>query len=161
MHSKYSVLAATSAAILLGACAESTSSPDPLAPPSSVDATRSQEFNSRHIFHTKDFYSRSNALRPNGSGIYYHGGPLIVNPVATNVVAVYWGVGAMYDNGPASGIGDGSQDASLIGTFLRNLGGSAYFGINTTYYNGSNLHVLNTVNYTGFWVTGSTPGATG
>ena len=82
-----------------------------------------------------------------------------MNPAATNVVAVYWGVGAMYDSGPTSGSGAGSQDASLIGTFLRNLGGSPYFGINSTYYNGSNAYVLNVVNYTGYWVTGTTPPA--
>jgi len=160
LHKKYSVFAASLAAFLLAACAESTSSPDPLAPPSSVDATRSSEFNSRHVFHTKDFYSPSNKAKPSANtGIYYHGGPLIVNPAATNVVAVYWGVGAMYASGPATGSGAGSQDGSLIGTFLSNLGGSPYFGINTTYYNGANAHVLNVVNYTGYWVTGTTPPA--
>jgi hypothetical protein len=61
----------------------------------------------------------------------------------------------MYANAPASGSGAGTGDGSLIGTFLRNLGGSPYFGINATYYNGSNQYVVNAVEYTSYWATGS------
>jgi len=157
VHRSYSTLAAAAAVLALGACVDSNIATDPIAPPNSVSATRSQEFNSRHIFHTKDFYSPSNAARPsNNTGIYYHGGPLIVNPSVTNVVAIYWGNGgSMYSNGPASGAGPGTGDGSLIGYFLSNLGGSPYFGINATYYNGSNAHVINAVNYTSYWATGT------
>jgi len=43
----------------------------------------------------------------------------------------------------------------LIGSFLRSLGGSPYFNINTTYTNGSGAKVLNQVQYTGYWATGT------
>jgi len=154
VHRRYSALAAFAAALALGACAESKN-PTGLSAPDDVAAAKVQEFNGRHIFHTKDFYSPSNSLRPsNNTGIFYHGGPLIVTPGVTNVVTIYWGnSGSMYANAPASGSGAGSSDGSLIGTFLRNLGGSPYFGINATYYNGSNAHVVNAVNYVGYWAT--------
>jgi hypothetical protein len=47
-----------------------------------------------------------------------------------------------------------------VGHFLRNLGGSPYFNINTTYYDGNNASVVNSVAYTGFWADNSSPGAT-
>jgi hypothetical protein len=85
-----------------------------------------------------------------GTGIFYHGGPLLT--AATNVNAIYWAAAPVYNGGPAAGsTGTGSADGSLIGAFLRGLGGSAYFGINTTYYNASNTHVSNVVNYTHYW----------
>lgn len=157
MHRRYTTLAASFAAFALAACADSNSPTDVVAPVSSSSDVKSQEFNGRHIFHTRDFYAKSNAARPNSNtGIFYHGGPLIVTPSVTNVVAIYWGTsGSMYSGGPASGTGAGSGDGSLIGTFLRSLGGSPYFGINTTYYNGSNVHVVNSVNYTSYWATAS------
>jgi Phosphate-induced protein 1 conserved region len=149
----------TSAAVLaLAACADSNTAPHPLAAPTSVAAMKSPELNSRHIFHTKSFYAKSNASRPSRStGIFYHGGPLIVTPNVTHVIAIYWGNGPMYTNGPVSGAGPGSTDNSLIGFFLSSLGGSPYFGINTTYYNGAGAHVVNTVSYTSFWATGTSP----
>jgi len=76
---------------------------------------------------------------------------------ATNVVAVYWSTGAIYNGGPVNTKGSGSQDGSLVGYFLRNLGGSSYFNINTTYTDGSGTPINNTVNYTGFWATGTAP----
>jgi hypothetical protein len=157
VHRRYSTLAASAAVLALGACVDSNSATDAVAPPNSVSASRSQEFNSRHIFHTKDFYSPSNPNKPrSNTGIYYHGGPLIVNPSVTNVVAIYWGnSGPMYESGPASGAGAGSGDGSLIGYFLSNLGGSPYFDINATYYNGSNAFVINAVNYANYWATGT------
>lgn len=157
MHRRYSSLAATLAALALAACADSHTPTDAIAPAAGTGDVRSQEINSRHIFHTKDFYSPSNKARPSSNtGIYYHGGPLIVNPSVTSVVAIYWGnSGSMYASAPASGAGPGSGDGSLIGFFLGNLGGSPYFGINSTYYNGSNAYVINSVNYAGYWATGS------
>src|SRR6202043_3644447 len=83
-------------------------------------------------------------------GIYYHGGPLLTS--ATNVVAIYWAKSPVYNGGPAAGsAGPGSGDGSLVGSFLAHLGGSRYFNINTTYYNGSGTHVANRVNYTHYW----------
>jgi hypothetical protein len=99
VHRRYSTITAAAAVLALGACVDSNVATDAVAPPNSVSASRSQEFNSRHIFHTKDFYSPSNAARPrSNTGIYYHGGPLIVNPSVTNVVAIYWGNSAYVIN---------------------------------------------------------------
>ncbi|MDQ6736852.1 MAG: hypothetical protein M3Z30_04035, partial [Gemmatimonadota bacterium] len=146
MNRKYAALAASVAALTLGACADSTS---PNAATPGASAVQNVQFNStRHIFHTKQFYAKSNPARPSGStGISYHGGPLIVNPSVTKVVAIYWSTSQIYASAPTNSHGTGSGDGSLIGSFLRNLGGSKYFNINTTYYNGSTAHVLNSVTY--------------
>jgi hypothetical protein len=84
------------------------------------------------------------------TGIYYHGGPVLT--AATNVASVYWAGSTIYNGGPAAGTnGAGSGDGSLIGLFLSGLGGSPYFGINTTYTDGSGTPVNNIVNYTQYW----------
>jgi hypothetical protein len=106
------------------------------------------------------------AARPGGgggkrgsTGILYHGGPIFYQ---TNVVAVYWADSPIYNGGPAPGTtGTGAQDGSLIGYFLRNLGGSPYFNINTTYFDGTGAHVQNVVNYTGFWAANTNVPASG
>jgi len=85
-----------------------------------------------------------------GTGIEYHGGPVL--GAATNVVAIYWASSPIYTGGPAAGTtGSGASDGSLIGHFLRNLGGSSYFNINTTYTDGAGVKIANVVNYNGFW----------
>src|SRR2546427_6665913 len=38
-------------------------------------------------------------------------------------------------------------------TLFRSLGGSPYFNINTTYFDGSNTHINNVVNYTQYWAS--------
>jgi hypothetical protein len=97
-----------------------------------------------------------------GTGIFYHGGPTIQ---ATTVAAIYWGSGpttsgAIYSSGPTpSTSGSGSQDVSLVGYFLNHLGGSDYFNINTTYYDGTGAYVTNTLGYTAFWADPSAPGS--
>lgn len=85
------------------------------------------------------------------NGIYYHGGPIIPSE---HVVAIYWAGSTIYNGGPAANTsGNGSQDGSLVGYFLSNLGGSPYYNINTTYYDGSGVYVANNLSYTGFWAT--------
>jgi len=140
-------------ALALGACTETQPTSPELSP---TDATMSQaqEFNGKHVFHIKDFYAKTNSSRPNSTGITYHGGTVIAGPAVTKVVSIYWSTGTIYA-GQATGTGSGASDPTLIGSFLRNLGGSPYFNINTTYYNASNAKVLNQVQYTGFWSTGS------
>jgi hypothetical protein len=95
------------------------------------------------------------------TGIFYHGGPIIQS---INVAAIYWGTSAIYQGGPTPGTtgtgGSGGGDGSLVGFFLRNLGGSSYYNINTTYYDGNGNKVQNAMSYTGFWADGSNPGAT-
>src|SRR5437016_894458 len=96
--------------------------------------------------------------RKSNTGIFYHGGPVVY---LTNVVAIYWSAGTIYNGGPAPGAtGPGSSDGSLVGFFLRNLGGSPYFNINTTYFDGTGTHVQNSVSYTQFWADGNGPSGT-
>jgi hypothetical protein len=71
-----------------------------------------------------------------GNGISYHGGPLMLG--ATNVYYIWYG--------------DWSGDTavqSILLDFASSIGGSAWFNINTTYYNGSGLRVSNAVHYGG------------
>jgi len=92
--------------------------------------------------------------------IYNHGGPVL--RTATNVVAVYWGSSTIYPGGPAAGTtGTKGQDGSLIGFFLRTLGGSPYFNINTSYTDASGAHIQNVVNYNGFWANNTNVPASG
>jgi hypothetical protein len=90
-------------------------------------------------------------VRAQAGPILYHGGPIL--PI-TKVAAIYWASNRIYTGGPSPGTtGTGSADGSLIGEFLRSLGGSRYFNINTTYYDQvSGGHVVqNVVTYTQFW----------
>ena len=75
------------------------------------------------------------------NGINYHGGPVMLG--TTNVYYIWYG-------------NWGSNTATTILTDLAsNIGGSPYFNINTTYYDANGARVLNAVQYTSFWSTGS------
>jgi hypothetical protein len=75
------------------------------------------------------------------NGITYHGGPVILG--TTHIYYIWYG-------------NWGSNTANTILTNLaQNIGGSPYFNINTTYYNGSNVHVSNSVSYGGSTNTGT------
>ncbi|MEA3247931.1 MAG: hypothetical protein U9Q74_17420 [Gemmatimonadota bacterium] len=132
----------------LGA-ASASASPD--APGLDVAATHILELR------TANNGAKSGAGGGGGTGIFYHGGPVL--QAATKVVAVYWAAAPIYAGGPSAGTsGSGTADGSLIGHFLRNLGGSPYFNINTTYTDGSGAAIKNVVTYTGFWAnSGSVP----
>jgi hypothetical protein len=70
-----------------------------------------------------------------GNGINYNGGPLLVgNP---NVYVIWYGNWS------------GNSAVNLLTSLLSNLGGSPYYNINTTYYNGSNVHLSNSIHYAG------------
>jgi hypothetical protein len=116
-----------------------------------------------HVMHTRPVQleaSKNAGSGGSGTGIYYHGGPVL--QAATNVASVYWASSPIYVNGPAAGsTGTGTGDGSLVGTFLRGLGGSAYFNINTTYTNGAGVHIANVVNYTQFWANNTSVPASG
>jgi hypothetical protein len=73
-----------------------------------------------------------------GNGIDYHGGPLILG--TTNVYYIWYGNWS------------GNSATTILTDFAGSIGGSPYFNINTTYYNGSNTHVSNSV----FYVTSTT-----
>jgi hypothetical protein len=99
------------------------------------------------------------AARNSGTGIFYHGGPVLLT---TNVATIYWAGSTIYTGGPAAGTnGSGASDGSLIGTFLRGLTGSAYFNINTAYTNSAGTHINNVVNYTQFYANNTSVPAAG
>lgn len=70
-----------------------------------------------------------------GNGINYHGGPIMLG---TPKVYLIW-----YGNWTGSGT------PGIITDLVSNIGGSSYFNINTTYYNGSNVHISNAINHAG------------
>lgn len=75
--------------------------------------------------------------RTGSNGISYHGGPVMTQ--GPNVYYIWYGNWSVSD-----------PNANGILTNLASyIGGSPYFNINTTYYNGSGTHILNSVRYSG------------
>ncbi len=77
------------------------------------------------------------------NGIQYHGGPLLTS--GPDVHYIYYGSWSQ-------------NDQSILNNFAQSDGGSPYFAINTTYYNGQSIHVLNHVTFSGAVNTGETLG---
>jgi hypothetical protein len=75
--------------------------------------------------------------KPTGgnNGIFYNGGPVMLG---TTTVYYIW-----YGNW------SGNSATTILTDLANHIGGSPYFNINTTYYNGSNQHVSNSVVYGG------------
>ena len=97
------------------------------------------------------------APKARGTGIQYHGGPILVTP---KVAAIYWGTSRIYANGPTPGTkGAGSGDGSLVGFFLGHFAPSPYFNINNTYTNSGGQRVANGVTYTQYWADNAAPGS--
>ena len=71
----------------------------------------------------------------NNNGIFYHGGSVILG--TTNVYYIWYGNWS------------GNTATSILTNLAQSIGGSAYFNINTTYYNSSNTHITNAVRYGG------------
>jgi hypothetical protein len=69
------------------------------------------------------------------NGIFYHGGPVILGTV--NAYYIWYGNWS------------GNTAQAILENLAGSIGGSAYFNINTTYYNGSNVHVSNSVRFSG------------
>ena len=148
------------AAFTLAGCSDTAGGPArSLSPDGSSLDKAPPEFaddNGKKFFRPKD-YNDKNAdngarVRPNGggTGISYHGGSVLQS--GTKVAAIYWASSPIYTNGPTPGTaGAGSADGSLIGHFLRNLGGSPYFKINSTYTDGSGRAISSAVSYTQYW----------
>jgi hypothetical protein len=67
--------------------------------------------------------------------ITYHGGPVMLG--TTKVYYIWYGNWA------------GNSAVTILTDLAQNIGGSAYFNINSTYYNGSGTHVSNSVSYGG------------
>lgn len=163
-------------AVVLAACAESPSAPQQAAQQSQAPTAQQPLFTAAnpvfgslfaapgahvHILPTRGAFETvlsgpafarggGGGSRPSrGTGISYHGGPVVLSPT---IAAIYWYNGALYAGGPAAGTaGAGSADGSLVGLFLRSLGGTGYWNINNTYYNGSGQHVPNSLAYSQYW----------
>ena len=87
----------------------------------------------------------SNKNTPNGNakpgggaqtnGIVYHGGPVMLGTV--NVYYIWYGNWS------------GNSAVTILTDLAQNIGGSPYYNINTTYYDGNNNHVANSIHYAG------------
>jgi hypothetical protein len=152
---------AAASALILAACSDTaTTSPSksisPGSPSLDQESNEMIDATGRHLFRTKPWFANQaangNGHKPGGSttGISYHGGSVLQS--GTKVVAVYWASAPIYNGGPAAGTtGTGSDDGSLVGTFLRALGGSSYYNINSTYWDSGLRNIVNSVTYTGYW----------
>ena len=160
-------LALGAGVLVVAGCSEPLTPNNADVPPTASFSEFASPGSHAHVMPTRANYFASQA-RPGGgggggTGIFYHGGPVVLSP---NVVAIYWASSTIYNGGPApDNVGTGAQDGSIVGSFLRSIGGSPYWNINSTYTNGSGAHVQNALTYVGFWATshnapvaGSAPG---
>ena len=76
-----------------------------------------------------------NAKPQGNNGIFYHGGPLILG--TTNTYYIWYGNWS------------GNSAITILSNLAGNIGGSPYFNINTTYFDGSNAKVNNSVHFGG------------
>jgi hypothetical protein len=74
------------------------------------------------------------------NGINYHGGPVMLN----TVTMYYIWYGSWTNASPA---------IAILENLAQHIGGSGYYNINTTYYNGSNQHVSNSIAFGGSMLT--------
>ncbi|AHG93749.1 phosphate-responsive 1 family protein (plasmid) [Gemmatirosa kalamazoonensis] len=157
-------------AVAAAACSDPSTAPTDAsgrlspAAPSAQGAPSPDVVPDRHIHPPHGPWSNAgNALyigTPINGRIFYRGGPVL--QAGTNVVAVYWANSTIYVGGPTPGTrGTGAQDGSLMGLFLRSIGGSPYFNINTSYTDASGAKIKNVVNYTGFWANNNSVPANG
>jgi hypothetical protein len=72
--------------------------------------------------------------KPSGNnGILYHGGPLMLG--TTNVYYIWYGNWS------------GNSAVTILSDLMQNMGGSPIYNTNTSYYNGSNVRVSNSVSF--------------
>lgn len=102
--------------------------------------------------------ARDGVAGPNPANILYWNGAVIRD---MKHVAIYYSGDRIYTNGPRPGsAGAASRDGSLVGYFLRNIGGSPYWNINSTYFQnqgGNTEYINNAMTYTGYWAPNSGP----
>jgi len=97
------------------------------------------------IHETKTSSNASNQAATNQT-IVYHGGPVMTG--TTNIYYIWYGNW------------NGNDATTILTDFAKAVGGSAYFNINTTYYNASNIHVSNSVHYAGSTTDANSQGTT-
>ena len=81
-------------------------------------------------------FGKLKANRPgSGSGISYHGGPLMLNGLngGVNVYVIWYGNWS------------GNSAVTILTDLLQSEGGSPYYNINTTYFDRSGTHVSNAI----------------
>jgi hypothetical protein len=86
----------------------------------------------RHASQATDVEARA---RPAGPGISYHGGPVMLGTVTAYYI---W-----YGNW------DNNDAVPILTDLISNIGGSPYYNINTTYHDGSNHSISNSVSFGG------------
>lgn len=74
--------------------------------------------------------------KPKSNGIDYHGGP-VMNSGQINMYYIWYGNWS------------GNSATTILTDFANNIGGSPYFNINSTYYDGAGVRVPNSVHYAG------------
>lgn len=77
---------------------------------------------------------QASRARTKTNGISYHGGPVMT--ATKNIYYIWYGSWS-------------SGDQSILTNLVQNEGGSPYFNINTTYHDGSNTPVSNSIAYQG------------
>jgi hypothetical protein len=90
--------------------------------------------------HNQNAHPDGQAGKPvKGNGITYHGGP-VMGVVGSTPVSAYY---IWYGNWA------GNSAVTILTDLAQNIGGSPYYNINSTYYNGSNAHIVNSITYGG------------
>jgi len=115
------------AAALIGGCVADEAT-------DAVQQDSQSELKPKHEYHVRG-EAKHHGGGGGGNGISYHGGPVITG--TTNVYYIWYGNWS------------GNSASSILTNLAQGIGGSSYFNINTTYYNGSNVHVTNAVHYAG------------
>ncbi|HXS96146.1 MAG TPA: hypothetical protein VN736_16190 [Candidatus Limnocylindrales bacterium] len=87
-----------------------------------------------------------NSTSSTQNGIYYHGGPVMLNGV--NMYYIWYGNWS------------GNTATTILSDLAKSIGGSPWFNINTTYFNSSNQKVANVVTYTSDSYNSTTVGYT-
>lgn len=93
--------------------------------------------------------------------VMFNGGRVITSGL--NIYSIYWSASTIYQNGPrpSQKSHSGANDNTIIGHFLRNLGGSPWFNILTTYNDNRGVKIPNRLTYTGWWANNTNAPAAG
>lgn len=151
---------ALSAVVLFAACSDA-SAPTRVLDPGSLDLSSAESMGfslatstSIKVYPTVEM-ARQVQQDPGilaGPPILYHaGGRVIPQP---RVAAIYWSNAVIYNGGPAPGTaGLGAADGSVVGQFMRTMGGTPFWSINNEYTDnvGGSHRVANSLQYTRFY----------